>query len=168
MYHSITFEIEGDNDQIAEKSGSNSDMFYTAVRYNTWNNWHLIPTTRPVVAQPTPNYTYVDIPGADGSLDITDYLIGRPTYSDRTGSFDFYVADYNGEKKSWSSVRAQIASVLNGRVMKMFLEDEKENYYYEGRVYLKQWTPDSNFSKVTIEYRLKPYRYKADGKKAGL
>lgn len=153
MYHSLTFEVGSANGATFKK------------RYNTWNNWHLIPTTRPVVAQPNPNYTYVDIPGADGSLDITDYLIGRPTYSDRTGSFDFYVANGYGD---WSARRTEIASILNGQIMKMYLEDEKESYYYEGRFYLRAWTPDASYSKVTIEYRLKPYRYQANGRQAGL
>lgn len=145
MYHSLIFQL-GDK------------------RYNTWDNWHLIPTTRPVLSMPTPAYTYVDIPGADGSMDLTNYLIGRPTYSDRSGSFEFYVANDYG---NWASRRATIASILNGQVLKMTLEDEPK-YYYEGRFYLKQWTPDASHSKVTIEYRVRPYRYLSNGEEAGL
>lgn len=146
MYHSLIFDI-GDNRA-----------------YNTWDDWHLIPSTRPVVAQPTPVYTYVDIPGSDGSMDLSDYLIGRPTYSDRNGSFDFYVANDYGD---WADRKAELAAFFNGRIMKMFLEDDRE-YYYEGRIYFKQWTPDASHSKVTLEYRLKPYRYLSNGEVAGL
>lgn len=145
MYHSLIFQ-------------------YGDIKINTWDNWHLIPSARPVVAQPTPVYTYVDIPGKDGSMDLSDYLVGRPTYSDRTGSFEFYVANDYG---NWASRRAEMASFLNGRKMKVYLEDEPQ-YYYEGRFWFKQWTPDASHSKVTIEYRLKPYRYHASGKEAGL
>lgn len=145
MYHSLIFQ-------------------YGDIKINTWDNWHLIPSARPVVAQPTPVYTYVDIPGKDGSMDLSDYLVGRPTYSDRTGSFEFYVANDYG---NWASRRAEMTSFLNGRKMKVYLEDEPQ-YYYEGRFWFKQWTPDASHSKVTIEYRLKPYRYHASGKEAGL
>ena len=145
MYHSLIFQ-------------------YGNTKVNTWDNWHLIPSTRPTLAQPTPAYTYVEIPGADGSMDITDYLIGRPTYSDRQGTFEFYVANDYG---NWAARRAEISAFLNGRKMKLYLEDDPQ-YYYEGRFFFKQWTPDASHSKVTIEYRVKPYRYLSNGKEAGL
>jgi phage-related protein len=91
-------------------------------------------------------------------------LVGRPTYSDRQGSFEFYVDNDYGD---WASRRKEIAAFLDGRKLKMHLEDDP-NYYYEGRFYFKQWTPDASHSRVTIEYRLKPYRYLSNGKEAGL
>lgn len=145
MYHSLIFQ-------------------HGNTKVNTWDNWHLIPVSRPVIVQPTPAYSFVSIPGADGSMDLTDYLIGRPIYSDRQGSFEFYVANDFG---NWASRRAEIASFLNGRQMKLYLEDEPQ-YYYEGRFFFKSWTPDASFSKVTIEYHVKPYRYLVNGGEAGL
>lgn len=149
QYHSLIFQLYNDP---------------SARNYNTWDNWHLIPSARPVVAQPNPVYNYVDIPGSDGSMDLTDYLVGRPTYSDRTGSFEFYVENDHGD---WASRRAEIASFFNGRRMKMYLADDPQ-YYYDGRFFFRAWTPDASHSKVTIEYRLKPYRYLSTGKEAGL
>ena len=145
MYHSLIFQ-DGNT------------------RVNTWDNWRLIPSSRPTLVQPTPVYKYVDIPGRDGSLDTTDYLIGRPTYSDRKGQFEFYV--YN-DGTNWVNRRAQIASFLTGKKMKMFLEDEP-NYYYYGRFFFKEWRSDANYSKVVIEYQVAPYRYLSNGKEAGL
>lgn len=151
MYHSLIF-----------KDG-------TIVR-NTWNNWHLIPSTRPVVAQPTPAYKYVDVPGRDGSLDFSDYLIGRPTYSDRSGSFSFYVANEDPSTGkgfgNWASRKQDIAQFLDGRkLLKLTLEDDI-NYYYLGRFYMKDWQPGENFSMVVIEYRVKPYKYRESDNKA--
>ena len=145
MYHSVIFQ-DGN------------------IRYNTWDNWRLIPSSRPTIVQPTPVFKYVDIPGRDGQLDTTDYLVGRPTYSDRKGSFEFYVAN---DGVAWTSRRTQIASVLNGKKMKMILEDEP-NYYYYGRIFFKEWKPDPQFSKVIIEYQVGPYRYLTNGQEAGL
>ena len=140
MYHSITF-----------RDGNK--------KYNTWDDWRLIPSSRPTMVQPTPVFKYVEIPGRDGSLDTTDYLIGRPTYSDRKGSFEFYVSN---DGVSWTSRRMEIASILTGKKMKMILEDEPQYYYY-GRIFFKDWKSDANFSKVTIEYQVEPYRYQLDG-----
>lgn len=148
-YHSLSFKYEENG---------------VTVNRNTWSNWHLIPSSRPVVAQPAANYKYVDIPGRDGSLDLSDYLVGRPTYSDRSGSFTFYVANEDPEtgKKygNWVSRKQEIAQFLDGRrIMKMTLEDDM-SYYYLGRFFLKEWASGENFSQVTIEYRVKPYKYK--------
>lgn len=145
MYHSLIFQ-DGNT------------------RVNTWDDWRLIPSSRPTLVQPTPVYKYVEIPGSDGTLDTTDYLIGRPTYSDRKGQFEFYV--YN-DGTDWVNRRAQIASFLTGKKMKMFLEDDP-NYYYYGRFFFKEWRSEANFSKVVIEYQVAPYRYLNNGEEAGL
>ena len=47
MYHSLIFQYDS-NGSVATR--------------NTWDNWHLIPSTRPVVSQPTVNYKFVDPP----------------------------------------------------------------------------------------------------------
>ena len=149
MYHSLIF-----------KDGNDTR--------NTWNNWHLIPSSRPVVVPPTPTYKYVDIPGRDGSLDFSDYLIGRPTYGDRSGSFTFYVANEDPNTGrgygNWASRKQEIAQFLDGKkILKMTLEDDI-NHYYVGRFYLKDWNSGEHNSQVVIEYRVKPYKYReSDG-----
>ena len=161
MYHSLDFQ-------------------YGNTRVNTWDNWRLIPSSLPVIVQPTPVYKYVEIPGRDGTIDTTDYLIGRPTYSDRKGSLEFYVSNIVGNTQffgdqrdlsrsigKWENRRTEIAAFLNGRKMKVFLEDDPYHYYY-GRVFLKEWRSDARFSKVIIEYQFDPYKYTRDGKEAGL
>lgn len=161
MYHSLTFQ-------------------HGNTRINTWDNWRLIPSSLPVIVQPTPVFKYVDIPGRDGSLDTTDYLIGRPTYSDRKGSIEFIVANTVGNTQfygsakdraksigNWENRRTQIAAFLDGRKLKVFLEDDPQHYYY-GRVFFKEWRSDAQFSKVVIEYQFDPYKYTRDGQKAGL
>ena len=82
MYHSIT---------IGEK--------------NTWDDWHLIPTSRPLFSAPKVKENIIDIPGADGSLDLTIALTGRPTYENRIGSWTFAVQ--NGFK-DWTELYSEI------------------------------------------------------------
>lgn len=149
LMHSLYFEIEG-----------------TTYKYNTWDSWHLIPSSRPVVAQPTPNYTYVDIPGSNKPLDLSEYLTGELTYQDRKGSFSFYV---DNDGSNWAKKRQELANVFNGRKMKMTLFDDS-NYFYRGRFFLKEWRSDasSNYSTVTIDYQISPIRYLTNGREAGL
>ena len=87
MYHSIT---------IGDK--------------NTWDDWHLIPTTRPLFNPPTVKTNIIDIPGGDGVLDLTTALAGRPTYNNRTGSWTFIVQ--NGFK-DWTALYSEIMVYLH-------------------------------------------------------
>jgi phage-related protein len=150
MYHSLIFQRDGE-----------------VLSYNTWNNWHLIPSVRPVVAMPTPQYKYVEIPGSSDQLDLSTYLTGKIIYSDRKGAFQFYV---DNDGRNWQSRRAELSEFFDGRKMKLILEDDP-NYYYYGRFFFKEWSSDNstNHSMVTIEYQLSAYRYRIfDGKEVGL
>ena len=131
MYHSITF---GDK--------------------NTWDDWHLIPATRPVFNPPETKTHYVDIPGANGQIDLTESLTGYPLYENRTGSIEFYVA--NGYE-DWAVLYSKIMNYLHGKRMKATLEDDRY-FYYEGRFEVNKWTSDKWWSKITIDYDVYPYK----------
>jgi len=122
---------------------------------NTWRDWHLIPTTRPVVAQAGISTSFVDIPGRrNGSIDMTDSLTGHVIYGARSGSFQFIV---DNDHEYWETIRSKIVSYLHGKRMKMCLEDEPY-YYYEGRFSLSEMRSEASYSTITIGYALEPYK----------
>ena len=131
---------------------------------NTWSDWYLIPSSKPEFVQPSPTYKYVDIPGRDGQLDLTDYLIGRPTFSDRKGTFEFIVAS---QYRNVNALRQELASFFKGQRMEVTLNEER-NIKYKGRFFFRGLTPDKSYSRVTIEYQVDPYRYDSSNKEAGL
>lgn len=131
MYHSITF---------GEK--------------NTWDDWHLIPKTRPVFNPPAVKTRFIEIPGGNGSLDLTVALLGRAVYKNRTGSFEF-IAE-NGFKE-WSVLYSEITNYLSGKRLRAILEDDPD-YYYEGRFTVNEWKSEANWSSIVIDYDVKPYK----------
>lgn len=122
---------------------------------NTWDDWHLIPDSRPLVNPPQVKTNIVDIPGGDGSLDLTYVLTGRPTFKNRTGSWTFYVE--NGFRE-WHELYSEIMAYLHGKTYKVILEDDPA-YYYEGRLSVNNWKSDQQWSQITIDYDLKPYKW---------
>lgn len=132
MYHSITF---GDK--------------------NTFDDWHLIPTSRPIIAPPPFRSHTEDIPGGFGSLDLSEALTGYPLYDNRTGSLEFAVV--NDRWPDWSLAYQTILNYLHGRRMKMILEDDP-SYYYIGRFTVDDWDSGENYSTITINYDLYPYK----------
>lgn len=131
MYHSITF---GDK--------------------NTWDDWHLIPATRPVFNPPEIKIHYVDIPGANGQIDLIESLTGYPLYENRTGSIEFYVA--NGYE-DWAVLYSKIMNYLHGKRMRATLEDD-QYFYYDGRFEVNQWKSDKWRSSIIIDYNVYPYK----------
>lgn len=121
---------------------------------NTWDNWHLIPKSRPLFNPPSVKTNYIEIPGGDGSLDLTTALTGRPVYKNRTGSWEFYVE--NGFK-DWAVLYSEIMTYLHGQKLKAILEDDP-GYYYEGRFAVNAWKSDSNWSIITIDYEVAPHK----------
>lgn len=133
MYHSITF---GDK--------------------NTWDDWRIVPSSRPLFNPPKQKTAYIDIPGASGSLDLSEALTKYPVYSNREGTLEFHVTD---DYKSRHHKYAEIMEYLHGRVRQAVLEDDKE-FFYQGRFAVSDWKSAGAWSILTIEYNLNPYKWR--------
>lgn len=126
---------------------------------NTWDDWHLVPTSRPLVTPPNVNTSYVNIPGSSGSLDLTEALTGYPTYANRTGSWEFLVLNGYGE---WYARYSDIMGYLHGKKFRAILDDDP-NYYYEGRFSVSSWASNKDWSRITINYNVGPYKIEVHG-----
>lgn len=121
---------------------------------NTWDDWHLISTSRILFNPPSVKTSYVDLPGGDGTLDLTEVLAGRPTYNNRTGSWTFYVM--NGYQE-WYELYSDIMQYLQGKELDAILEDDP-GFLYHGRFQVDAWRSDPTWSKIVISYNVGPYK----------
>lgn len=143
----------------------------------------LIPTTRPYIAPPSIKTNKIEIPGANGEIDLTENLTGYPLYNRRTGSWEFIVsqggwgpADVNNRivlprsredsYYAWLDKYNYLMSYINGREHAIELvdsiypdTDEDYGYFYKGRLTVKAYKPGNKYSTVTIDYDLDPFRY---------
>lgn len=133
MYHSVTFGNK-----------------------NSWDDWHLVPKSRVIFAPPAVKTKYVDIPGANGSLDMTEALTGSPAYENREGTLEFIVVNGYG---SWADRYSEIMTYLHGKRLSAVLEDDP-NYYYTGRFAVDSWGSDGSWSVITISYNVSPFKYR--------
>lgn len=131
MYHSITFGNK-----------------------NTWDDWRLIPSSRPLFAPPEVKVASLDIPGTSSTLDMTE-LYGRILYGNRKGSFNFIVEN---DFRSWEVAYSDIMGYLHGKRMTAVLEDDP-GFYYEGRFKVNQWNSGKDWSTIAIDYDVDPYKY---------
>ena len=132
---------------------------------NTWKTWHLVPNTRPLANPPGVKTNYVDLPGANGSIDATTVLTTWPVYNNRGMSQEFYVMnEYYGTgsgtngARSWDELYTNIMEYCHGRNMKVILLDDR-SYYYFGRVGVNTWKSEKDWSKIVLDFNLEPFKY---------
>ena len=134
--------------------------------YDTYDDWHLIPASRPTIGMPGVETKFVAIPGRDGSIDLSDFLTGnRPAFGDRSGTFEFYVEnDYDPDSRPeefWMTIYPKIVNQIHGKKIKMVFPEDDPDYYWEGRVTVDKYEPgDGTHSNVSISYAFGPYKRK--------
>lgn len=104
----------------------------------------------------TPKTTYIDVPGADGSIDLTESH-GEVRYSDRECTFKFTVHPL--DISAWEDKQTEVSNLLNGKVFKITL-DKDDEFYYQGRCTVKEYTSNKNIKQITVAAKVKPYKYK--------
>lgn len=122
---------------------------------NTWDYWHMAPSSRPFVAPPKVKTEYVDIPGANGQLDYTEVLTGGVRYGQRTGNWQFLVDNGYWD---WPVLYSDLLEYLHGKRHRIVLADDP-GYYYIGRTELNVNFGAKDYSTVTINYNLDPLKY---------
>lgn len=125
---------------------------------NTWKDWHLIPSSRPVINPPTIKSNYIDIPGGNGTIDASTILTDYPVYNDREGSIEYYVTRNYDSYASWIKVYSDVMNYLGGKKFKVILEEDP-GFFYRGRVNVNQWKSEKDWSKITLDYHLEPFKY---------
>lgn len=163
--------------------GSHSISFLKdGVWFDTWKDFHMAPKARPFVAEPQVKTNYIDVPGADGSLDYTEALTDSVLFGNRTGNWDFivdlpYAVSSNVSAKTGITVtnaisfQSAILKFFHGRKFdQIILTDELvydfrdktkvvDGYYYTGRITVKSNPATKDYIQITLQYNLEPYKH---------
>lgn len=121
---------------------------------HSYRDWGLFLKSKPVISPPTPKTVYVDIPGSDGVIDLTESLTGDVKFNNRTITCEFVVLN---ARNKWSNIYSEIMDYLHGQRMKVRF-DEDPTYYYIGRLQVNGWKSDKVTSTIVIEGNVEPYK----------
>lgn len=134
-------------------------------------DWFLAPSDRPSIDKAPLKEHYIDIPGTNGGLDLTESLTGFPLYDYIEGEIEFDILNerklpildnnfnlINEKEISWEVLNRDIRSFLNGKERYMMFEDDP-SWYYKGRFGVEKYdSSDDSHSKITISYKVYPYK----------
>lgn len=122
---------------------------------HTERDWGLIWTDVEIEA-PEEQRKYINIPGRDGALDLTEALKNGVKYGNRGVTNTFILPDRN--IKLWHRTFSEIQNYCHGKVKKIYL-DSDPSYYYMGRVSVSTEREDAVHSSIVISCNAEPYKY---------
>lgn len=164
-------------------TGAHSLRFYTdreddgylITNKFSWDSWGLIPTSVPIVSMPAVFENSITVPGTNQTIDLSNVLLGFPTFKQRTGTWKFYCdltkpcefkqpTQDNPNATIWKcwtreGLYGSLASYFHGQNRKVILMDDDPDYYYKGKFKLGNITSGKGFPQVDISYTLDPFKY---------
>lgn len=97
---------------------------------------------------------FVDIPGGNGSVDLTEAL-GEVKFNDRECSFTFTVFPY----EDFEEKKTKVSNLLNGKRCKITV-DKDPDYYWDGRCFISEYESNKNLHKIVVKATVAPYKLK--------
>lgn len=123
---------------------------------HTFYDYGLYVTNTNPVAPPEAKTQYVDVPGRNGEIDLTEALTGYTIYKNR-----IITLDLGGRKKKelWPSFMSDFLNEIHGKTVKVVFDDNPE-YYYVGRAKVNDnFQRGNEVARFTVTIIAEPYKY---------
>jgi predicted phage tail component-like protein len=117
-------------------------------------DWGMLMAIREIPL-PLPKTNYVEIPGRDGYIDLTE-VFGQVYFNDREFTITLHKLDTS---RQWDALVTQIANYIHGKKLKITF-DADPNYYHCGRCSIDRLLASIMVGTLTINCVTEPYKYK--------
>lgn len=133
-------------------------MIETGVRFSRLHSYHDLHLILSKVEIPAaqPKTQYVDIPGSDGSIDMTE-THGEVKYYDRDCKFTFTALPM-GEREA-EDHKTMVNNAINGKVHPITL-DKDPGHYYLGRCVVDSYSVNKRIRQFIIKAKVNPWKFK--------
>ncbi len=124
--------------------------------FHSYKDLHLLRTGKEIGSPEVKRQT-IDIAGADGELDFTDFF-GEPKYTNAQHRFEFESIQPRNEQLSQF---ADVKNKIHGKKGRIVLDDDP-SFFYVGRCSVSKYTSEKGIGRITVECDCEPYKYKMD------
>ena len=107
------------------------------------------------LGSPTVKERKIEIEGADGFLDLTDFF-GEAKYEDVIHKFSFATT---APQDTFPALFSRIKNALHGKKERVILDDDP-SFYYLARLKVSSFTNGKGAGYVNIDAECEPYKYK--------
>ena len=102
------------------------------------------------ISMPEPQTNYVEIPGRDGALDLSE-AFGTVRYTDRIIPLTLYA------RAPFDALISAFAADVHGRRMNVIF-DRDPAYYYDARLTVEDVERHAGYCELSLECRARPYK----------
>lgn len=120
--------------------------------YHSYDDFSLLLTSK-TINLPNVKGEYVDIQGADGRLDLTEFF-GEPKYNNRKLTFSFETL-VRGD--AFYELFDEIANAIHGKKLNIII-DENPYFYFVGRINVNPFKSNNKIGKIVIDCDCDPYQ----------
>ncbi len=110
-------------------NGATITVIRTGKSYHTLRDWNLAIGNNNCIGEPEQETFYLDVPGADGFLDYSEALTGRPVFKKR--GIEITLGG-KLERGRWTAFLSTLRILLHGKRVRVVFDDFP-GYYWEGR-----------------------------------
>ena len=120
--------------------------------YDSFEDFSLI-LSRYTLEEPEAKTEYIDIEGADGELDITEYF-GFVPFKSRKATFEFQT---KLKGQDFYDMFETISNAINGKRLNIIIYRD-EYFYLDGRIKMNEYKSNEKIGSVIIEATCQPYK----------
>lgn len=126
------------------------------VSYHSYDDWGLYVTNTDCIGEPKQYTNYLEIPGRNGKLDLSEVISGRQIYESREIKINLAGTRF---RTNWDSALSAFRNDINGKVCRITFDNDL-GYYWRGRVTIKDFSSCLNLGTFTLELpEADPYKY---------
>lgn len=122
--------------------------------FHSFRDLKLLMTSKEIGSPDVKRQT-IDIEGADGELDFTDFF-GEPKYTNAQHQFTFESIRPRNEQLSQFT---DIKNKIHGKKGRIILDDDP-SFFYVGRCFVSSYKNENVIGRITIECECEPYKYR--------
>lgn len=124
--------------------------------YHTLSDWGLYVQNSDCIGAPVQYTKYIEVPGRNGLLDVSEAISGRQIYTSRPIRIE--LAGIR-ERKNWDGVISEFRNKINGRICRIIFDNDP-GYYWRGRVKVEDFDAGLGIGTFVINIpTAEPYKY---------
>mgnify|MGYP000054464539 CR=1 FL=1 len=135
----------------------------------TFNNKHSFKSfglimQKVAIGMPRVKTEIIDIPGADGSKDLSETLASRPLYGNREISITLAVPH---ECHDWLPLISRVSNFIHGQSMKIVFDSDPQ-YFYKGRCSVETVNTWEALPEIAIKITADPFKISEKSKEVSI
>ncbi len=114
-------------------NGIKIEVVSTSATFHTLEDWGLAVGNNNYIGEPEQETYYIDVPGTNAFLDMSEVLTNGPVYKSRAISIDLGGLRSRVE---WDHVISDLRNKVHGRECRVIFDNDPD-HYWKGRVYIE-------------------------------